>query len=157
MRAVQDGGAEFGGLDRILPAVADQRAADEHDRRQPIDQPELAHGVGHIDVGGGAGQFAARALRRGQSGGGGDLDHARAALGMARRDQRQQPGKIPAQAPVRLDHDALFAGMGGCRRDHRPAADRILQRRELGAIGGRRRHVELEIAGGDDARRAQIR
>ena len=24
MRAVQDGGAEFGGLDRILPAVLDQ-------------------------------------------------------------------------------------------------------------------------------------
>ena len=90
-----------------------------------------------------------------QPGGGGELGHARPALGMARRDHRQQPGKIAAQPPMRADHRALFAGMGGGRRDHRAAGDRLLQGRELGRIGRRRRHVELEIAGGDDARRAE--
>ncbi len=60
MRAVQDGGAELGGLDRILPAMPDQRAADKNDRRQAIDQAELADRVGDIDVGRGVGEFAAR-------------------------------------------------------------------------------------------------
>jgi hypothetical protein len=46
--------------------------------------------------------------------------------------------------------------MGGGRRDHRPAADRGSQGLKLGRIGRRRRHVELEIAGGDDMRRAQF-
>ena len=67
MRSVQNGGAELGGLDRILSAVPDQRAADEHHRRQPVDGAELAHGIGDIDVGRGARQFAARALRRAQA------------------------------------------------------------------------------------------
>ena len=75
---------------------------------------------------------------------------------MARRDQRQQAGKIRAQAPVRLDHDGLLAGMGGCRRDHRPAADRVRQGRELGGIGGGAGTSSLRVAGGDDARRAQF-
>ena len=30
------------------------------------------------------------------------------------------------------------------------------QRREVGRIGGRFRHIELEIAGGGDARRAEV-
>ena len=46
--------------------------------------------------------------------------------------------------------------MGGGRGDERAAADRVLQGRKLGPVGGRRRHVELEIAGGDDMRRAQF-
>ena len=46
--------------------------------------------------------------------------------------------------------------MGGCRRDDRPATDRALQSGELGLIGGRRRSVELEVAGDDDMRGAQF-
>ena len=63
MRAMQDGGAELDRLDRILPAVAHQRAAHEHDRREPIDQPELAERVGDIDVVLRLGQPPARAQR----------------------------------------------------------------------------------------------
>ena len=50
MRTVQDSGAELYRLDRVLPAVFHQRSAHEDYRRQPIDQAELAHGVGHIDL-----------------------------------------------------------------------------------------------------------
>ena len=58
MRAVDDRGAELDRLDRILPAVLDQRAAHEHDRRKAIEQAELAERVGDIDVGHGRRQFA---------------------------------------------------------------------------------------------------
>ena len=61
MRAVHDRGAELDRLDRILPAMRHQRAAHEHDRRQAIEQPEFAHGVGDIDVGRRGRQFLARA------------------------------------------------------------------------------------------------
>ena len=155
MRPVQDGGAELGGLDRVLPAVLDQRAADEDDRREAVDQAELAHGVGHVDVGGRARQFAARTQSRRQPRRRRQLLDARPALGMARRDQRQQAGEIAAQSFMRVDHRAFLAGMGRGRRDQRAGADFILQRVELCPVGRRRRHVELEIAGGDDARRAQ--
>ncbi len=156
MRAMQDGGAELGGFDRILPAVPDQRAADENDRRQAIDETEFADGVGDINVGRRVGQLAARPQPSFQPGGPRDFGDADAALGMARHDQRQQAGKIRAQPPVRVDHGGFLAGMGGCRRDYRPAADRALQGRELGAVGRRRRPIELEIAGGDDMRGAQF-
>ena len=42
---------QLGGLDRILPAMPDQRAANEHDRRQPVEQAKLANRVRHIDLG----------------------------------------------------------------------------------------------------------
>ena len=51
MRTVQDRSAQLGRLDRILPAVLDQRAADEHSWCQPIDQAELADRVCHINLG----------------------------------------------------------------------------------------------------------
>ncbi len=43
------------------------------------------------------------------------------------------------------------------RGDQRPAAGQRVEALELGAIGGRRRHVELEIAGHHDARAAERR
>ena len=39
MRPVQDRGAELGRLDRILSAMLDHRAADEHDRCEPENKP----------------------------------------------------------------------------------------------------------------------
>ena len=58
---VDDRRAELDRLDRILSAMLDQRSAHEHDRRQPVEQSQFAHGVGDIDIGGGDGQFLARA------------------------------------------------------------------------------------------------
>ena len=52
VRAMHDRRAELDRLDRILSAMRHQRAAHEHDRRQPIEQSEFAHGVGDVDVGG---------------------------------------------------------------------------------------------------------
>ena len=61
-------------------------------------------------------------------------------------------GKNPAQRAVRVEQNLLLAGMGRGRHDDRPAARHRHQPLQLGRIGGRRRHVELEIAGGDDVR-----
>ena len=156
MRPVQDGGAKLGRLDRILPAMPNKRAADENDRRQPIDDAELAHRVRDIDVGRRVGQFAVRAQTDLQPGGARDFSDAAAALGMTRHDNRQQVRKIRTQPLVRVDYGGFLAVMRGCRRDQRPAADRAFERRELGAIGGWRRPIELEIAGGDDMRGTQL-
>ena len=86
MGPVQNGGAELGGFDRILPAMFDQLAADENDRRQAIDEAEFTHGVGDINVGGRIGQFAARAQADVKPGGARDFGDFDAAFGMARRD-----------------------------------------------------------------------
>ena len=63
MRTMQNSGAEFCRLDRILPAMLDQRAADEHRRRQAIDQAELANSVGDIYFCRAVRQFATRTQR----------------------------------------------------------------------------------------------
>ena len=60
VRAMNDRRAELDRLDRILPAMFDQRSAHEHDRRQPIEQSQFAHGVGDVDVGGRRRQLLAR-------------------------------------------------------------------------------------------------
>ena len=68
MRAMHDRRAELDRLDRILPAMLDQRSAHEHDRRQPVEQSQFAHGVGDVDIGGRGRQFLARAQRHVQAG-----------------------------------------------------------------------------------------
>src|SRR5215208_2647848 len=50
MRTMHDGGAKLYRLDRVLPAMLNQRSAHEHYRRHAIDQTKLPHGIGHIDV-----------------------------------------------------------------------------------------------------------
>ena len=50
----------------------------------------------------------------------------------------------------------LLAGMGRGRGDGGAVADRRLQLAQAVLVGGRLRHVELEIAGGRDARRAEV-
>src|SRR5947208_681231 len=44
VRTVQNGGPELDGLDRVVPPDFCQRTAGEHDRGEPIDQPEFAKG-----------------------------------------------------------------------------------------------------------------
>ena len=75
---------------------------------------------------------------------------------MARRDDRQQPRERVAQSPVRLDQRRLLAGVRRGRGDGGTVADRRLQLAQTVLIGGRLRHIELEVSGGRDARRAEI-
>src|SRR6185437_7132519 len=67
MRTMHDGSAELDGFDRVLSATLDQRAAHEHDRRQPVEQAELAHRVRDIDVGPRHRQLLARTQGRPQA------------------------------------------------------------------------------------------
>ncbi len=48
---MQNGAVELGRLQKVLPAMGHQRAADEGDRRQAVEEPELAQCVGEIDLG----------------------------------------------------------------------------------------------------------
>ena len=50
VRTVDDGGAEADRLDRVLAAMRHQRAADEGDRGDAVEQPELAERVGDVDL-----------------------------------------------------------------------------------------------------------
>ena len=53
-------------------------------------------------------------------------------------------------------HEVLFlAGMGGGRDHDRAAARHRHQPLQFCGIGGRRRHVELEVAGGNDIAAAE--
>ena len=152
---MQNGAGEPGGLDRILPAAADERLADEHHACQAIEQPQFADRVADIDRRPGPDRVAARAqgadeaLRL-------ELAQDRLApIGMARRDQRQRVGKHLAEAPVRRrrDHLLAFVGRGG---DPDLAARR--QAGELGQlapVGRQRRRVEFDVAGDEHPRRAQ--
>src|SRR5689334_25012878 len=51
MWAMQDCRAEFGGLDRVLTAVLDQRASDKYRRCHTINQAKLTDRVGDINLG----------------------------------------------------------------------------------------------------------
>src|SRR5204863_10126182 len=75
---------------------------------------------------------------------------------MARRNDGEQAGERMAQPPMRLDQHRLLAGMGRRSDDNRALADRRLQRRQGLGIGGRLRHVELEVPRGPDPWRAEI-
>ena len=75
---------------------------------------------------------------------------------MARHDDRQQSGKFSAQLFVHGDDGWLFARMGRGGHDYRALADDLSQLMQSFLVGRRRRHVELEISGGDDARRAEL-
>src|SRR6185437_1717247 len=89
MRSVHNCAAQLGSLDWILPAVSDQRAANEHRGRQPIEQAKLANCVRHIDLGRAFGQFSARAEYRVQALRCGELGDAGPAL--AARLERGTP------------------------------------------------------------------
>ena len=51
VRPAQNSGAELDRLDRVLPAVMNQRSADERKRGERIEKAKLADGVREIDVG----------------------------------------------------------------------------------------------------------
>ena len=85
-----------------------------------------------------------------------DLEHAGAALGMARRDDGQQTGETLAQTAVRVDDHGFFARMRRGGRDHRALAHGRAHHGELAGIDRWRRHVELEIAGHGQTRRAEF-
>src|SRR4029077_13417808 len=146
----------LGSLDWILSAMSDQRAANEHRGRQPIEQAKLTNCVRHINLGRAFGQLSARAEYRVQALRCGELSDAGSALGMARRDQCQEIWKTRTQAGMRLNDDVLLAGMGGSGCNHRPSRDCTLQCCKLCWVDGRWRHINLEIAGDDDIFRAQL-
>src|SRR5262249_4269003 len=156
IRSVQDGGAELDRLDRILAAMARKRAADEDDGSEPVDEAKLPQRVDDIDVVFSLWQPTARAERRGQATGAGNLGDARPAIGMARRDQGEELRERAPQAPVRLDQGGFLARMGRGRRNGGALSDRRLQRPQAFVLGRRLRHVELEVAGRADARRTKI-
>src|SRR5580700_11436968 len=117
MGPMDDGRAEPDGLDRVLAAAARERAAHEDDRREPVDQAELAEAVRDKDIDPGFRQIAMRAQRDREARVFGGLGYSGSALRMARRDDRQQRRMFCAQLPMRGDDLILFARMGRGSRD----------------------------------------
>ena len=74
---------------------------------------------------------------------------------MPRRDDGQQSREAVLEPAVRVDDFGFLAGMRGGGGDDGTGAEHVLKRGELVLVGRGRRNVELEIAGGGDARRAE--
>ena len=74
---------------------------------------------------------------------------------MARRDDGAQAGKARGELAVGLGDDLVLALVRAGRDQQRAALQRGPQALELGAVDQRRRRVDLEVAGGDGARRAE--
>ena len=75
---------------------------------------------------------------------------------MTRSDQRKQSRKFRAQADVRFNNHALFAGVSGRGRYDWPPADRVPQGVQCCRVGRWSGDVELEIAGDDNLRRTEL-
>ena len=158
MRSMHDRCAELDRLDRILSAMRHQRTAHEHDRRQPVEQSQFAHGVGDIDVGGRGRQFLARAQR--------DL-HARHRRWCGRWPRRGGHGAARSRSAA-AERNRASALCTSTRISSSPGwveAATITGRPRVSAIShsslaasaGGAWHVELQIAGGDDVAAAQRR
>jgi hypothetical protein len=74
---------------------------------------------------------------------------------MAGNEDRQQAAEGRFEPPLRVDDRGLLAQVGGSGGNHRPAIDRRDEPGELALVGRQRRHIELEVSGGGDARRAE--
>src|SRR5262249_24079949 len=111
VRPMHNRATQLGSLNRILPAMSDQRTADEHCGRQPVKQAKLTARVGDINIGRTLGQFSARAQCRAQTRRRGEVGNVSAALGMPRRNQSEQVRKITAKAGVSLKDQGFLAVM----------------------------------------------
>ena len=154
-RSVQDRAAELRRLDRVLAAFADKRLAGQHDAGEAVEQSELAERVANVDFDAALRPLAARAHSASQAERPEFVGDRRAALGMARRDQRQHVGKDLGDTAMRLGGDALFAGVGRGGDPDLPPGDAASEFGELLLVGGRRRGVVFEIADDVDLRRAE--
>ncbi len=160
VRPVQDRRAELGRLDRVLAAVRHERAAHEDERRQAVEQAQLADGVGDIDVGRRAPACAAgRAPRARRPGVFGESPRSpRRAAGWRGARMVRRPGRRAGQRLVAAA-TACSSSPGwvlAATQTGRPASRPESCARARASAGGGRR-VEFEVAGDRDPRRAEPR
>ena len=143
-------------LDRVLPTAVDQRAADESHRSQLVEQAELADGVDDIGIAGPVGQLADRAPGHLEAAALQHLGNCPAALGMARRDDGAQVGTVFGQRTVGIGDDGVLAVVCAGGNQQRAAIEHGSQPLQHGAVDRRRRGIDLEVAGGNRARRTKL-
>src|SRR5260370_33467398 len=143
---MKDGGPKLDRLDRILAAVANQRAAHEHDGSELIDQSQFAKRIEYIDVRFARRRCAARAQRRPQTRRRDKFRNVGAALRMPGRDDGQEILISEFDTTMSIDNDAFFAGMGGSRDNNDSSFCCICQNGALVCINPLSGDVELEIA-----------
>ena len=131
IRAMQHGAAESGRLERVVPALGDQRAADEGDPGEAVEQPELAHCVREIDLRVASDRIAASApgdaqplLRQH----GADCVAARRVAGS---DDRQQAGMSRGKLAMYSRGDLLLAGVRAGSEPHWTRTDRVTQAQQF--------------------------
>ena len=148
IRAVQHGAAEPGRLERVVPAFGGQRAADEGDPGEAVEQPELAHGVREIDL-----RVASDRIAMSASGDAQPLlcQHGAdcvAARRMTGNDDRQQAGMVRGEIAMYPRGDLLLAGMRAGSQPQRTRTDLVAQVRQFGAVERQCGSGGLEIADG---------
>ena len=156
MRPVEDGGAEAHRLDRVVAADGHQRAAEEGDRRDAIEEAEFAERVGEVDVGFADQRLAAAPLRDRQAARAASMSRIAAPRSgwrgtmMVRTSGWRSRRSRWAAATISSSPSWVRGG-----DPDRPAGDRGAQARDLAGVGGERRRVELEVAGDPHLRRAE--
>src|SRR5581483_1011567 len=85
-----------------------------------------------------------------------DLGDSWAALRVARRHYGKQIRKSPRQLLVRLNDRGFLARMGGCGGDDGATREGLARELQLVGVGLRCRDIELDVACGDNTRRAEI-
>src|SRR5215831_12229590 len=155
MGSMEDRGAKLDRLYRILAAMANQRAAHEHNGSELIYQPQFAKRIEYINVGVACRKCAARAQRRLQVGGCGNFRNGRASLRMPGRDDREEVWTLDFEPTMNLDEGALFAGMGRSRCHRDSSCGRLGEGGELAGVDRQGGDVQFEIAGYADAGRPE--
>ena len=144
--------AELDRLDRILSAVLDQRSTHEHDRRQPVEQPQSRPWYRRHRCRSTPSAIPRANAEAACSPGCGDHAHdiACAAVGMPRHDHGQQARERipPASCVLSVRISSSPGWVEAATTIGRPRVTDI-SRSSLAAIGRRRGHVELQVSGVD--------
>src|SRR5262249_37443715 len=139
VRPSDNGDTVAHGLDRVLPPALDERAADEGNGSERVERAELADGVGDVDLGTFTGNGSKRPLCKGEAKILQSLGNGRAALGVARSDDRAETFEVARKLAVRIRDDFLLAFVRAGGKKYRPTAERVLETLELAQVHRRGR------------------
>ena len=157
VRSAQNPGAELDRLDRVLPAVMDERSADKRQRRKRVEKAKLADRIRKINLGVFADRLASGAPRDGKPPLAKKRRYGFAAIRVSRRHDGQERRHRAVQHLVHPRDHLVLARMCARRQEYGPVCKAAPQLLHRGRVDWRRRGIVFQIAddvGFADAERA---